>query len=635
MVIILMEERKKMRNLILKSNYFILLFILVIYFSFLGVANAGNYGSGIYGAFLYSASDTTNPTVTAFVIPSTSSSLAVSISSFTASDNQAVTGYLLTETSSTPSAGLGTWTGSAPTTYTFATAGSKILYAWAKDAAGNVSSSLNDSVVITLPDITSPTVTAFVIPATSSSLVVSVSSFTATDNLAVTGYLLTETSSTPSAGLGTWTTPAPTTYTFATAGSKTLYAWAKDAAGNVSSSLNDSVNITLPDITSPTVTAFVIPSTSTSLVVSVSSFTASDNTAVTGYLLTETSSTPSAGLGTWTGSAPTTYTFATAGSKTLYAWAKDAAGNVSSSLNDSVVITLPEDNTKPVVTAFSIPSTSTTLIVSISTFTATDANGVIGYKITESSNAPLAGDSGWTLNTPTTYTFSSIGEKILYAWAKDSAGNISDSLNDSVIITLPSSNGGSSGSYKPTFVSNQIPNTVVNNTNDINLDILLIKSVLKYGMTNIEVKKLQIFLNNHNYPIALLGMGSLNNETTYFGSLTKKAVIKFQLANGLVGDGIVGEMTRSIINKLISSSVKPVVPVINTPILKLNSILKFGSKGDEVIELQKLLKEKGYFNLELNSNFGPATKSAVIKFQLANGLVGDGIVGEMTWVLLK
>ncbi len=299
------------------------------------------------------------------------------------------------------------------------------------------------------------------------------------------------------------------------------------------------------------------------------------------------------------------------------------------------MITLPEDNTKPVVTAFSIPATSTSLNVSISTFTATDANGVIGYKITESSAAPLSGDSGWTLNPPANYTFSSIGEKILYAWAKDSAGNVSLSLNDSTIITLPISNGGSSGSYNPMFVSNQIPNTVVNNTNDINLDILLIKSVLKYGMTNNEVKKLQVFLNNHNYPIALLGVGSLNNETTYFGSLTKKAVIKFQLANGLIGDGIVGEMTRAIINKLISSSFKPVVPVINTPVLKFNSILKFGSNGDDVMELQKILKEKGYFNLEPNGHFGPATKSAVIKFQLANGLVGDGIVGEMTRALLK
>ena len=40
------------------------------------------------------------------------------------------------------------------------------------------------------------------------------------------------------------------------------------------------------------------------------------------------------------GDAPASYTFATAGSKTLYAWAKDAAGNVSTSRSASVSITL-------------------------------------------------------------------------------------------------------------------------------------------------------------------------------------------------------------------------------------------------------------------------------------------------------
>lgn len=100
--------------------------------------------------------------------------------------------------------------------------------------------------ITSVPDIISPTVTAFAIPATAASLTVNITSFTATDNIAVTGYLLTETSSTPSAGAAGWTTSAPTSYVFASEGSKTLYAWAKDAAGNVSTSLNASVTITLP-----------------------------------------------------------------------------------------------------------------------------------------------------------------------------------------------------------------------------------------------------------------------------------------------------------------------------------------------------------------------------------------------------
>ena len=290
--------------------------------------------------------DSTAPIVTAFTIPSTSASLTVLITTFTATDAVGVTGYLLTETAAAPAAGAAGWTTTAPASYTFAAAGTKSLYAWAKDAAGNVSTSLSASVVITLSpggDTTAPTVTAFTIPATSASLTVPITTFTATDAVGVTGYLLTETATAPAAGAAGWTATVPASYTFATAGAKTLYAWAKDAAGNVSTFLSDSVVITLvpgTDTTAPTVTAFAIPAASASLAVPITTFTAADGVGVTGYLLTETATAPAAGAAGWTATAPTSYTFATAGAKTLYAWAKDAAGNVSTSLSASVVITL-------------------------------------------------------------------------------------------------------------------------------------------------------------------------------------------------------------------------------------------------------------------------------------------------------
>lgn len=112
----------------------------------------GADGTFDVGAFEFNsgAGDTTDPTVTAFTIPSTASSLTVSISTFTATDDTAVTHYLLNEVASEPSGGDAGWAG-AQTQYVFSTAGSKTLYAWAKDAAGNISTSLNDSVVITLP----------------------------------------------------------------------------------------------------------------------------------------------------------------------------------------------------------------------------------------------------------------------------------------------------------------------------------------------------------------------------------------------------------------------------------------------------------------------------------------------------
>jgi hypothetical protein len=95
------------------------------------------------------------------------------------------------------------------------------------------------------------------------------------------------------------------------------------------------------------VTAFAIPATSSTLTVSITTFTASDNVGVTGHLVTETSSTPSAGASGWSAAAPASYTFATPGAKTLYAWAKDAASNISASRSASVTITISTGGPEP------------------------------------------------------------------------------------------------------------------------------------------------------------------------------------------------------------------------------------------------------------------------------------------------
>ena len=63
--------------------------------------------------------------------------------------------------------------------------------------------------------------------------------------------------------------------------------------------------------------------------------------------------------------------------------------------------------------------------------------------------------------------------------------------------------------------------------------------------------------------------------------------------------------------------------------------IKLGSVGNEVMELQKFLNANGFGTLTVDGNFGPMTKAAVIKFQLANGLVGDGVVGPLTRAVLN
>jgi Zn-dependent metalloprotease len=108
----------------------------------------------------------------------------------------------------------------------------------------------------------------------------------------------------------------------------------------------------------------------------------------------------------------------------------------------------PADTTAPVVSIFTMPATATALTVGISSFAATDGVGVTGYLVTESPATPAVTAAGWNSTPQTSFTFSGAGTKTAYAWAKDSAGNVSLSLPATTTITLPgdgscgTSNGG-------------------------------------------------------------------------------------------------------------------------------------------------------------------------------------------------
>jgi peptidoglycan hydrolase-like protein with peptidoglycan-binding domain len=103
-----------------------------------------------------------------------------------------------------------------------------------------------------------------------------------------------------------------------------------------------------------------------------------------------------------------------------------------------------------------------------------------------------------------------------------------------------------------------------------------------------------------------------------FGSLTRSAVIRYQAANGLVPDGIVGPLTWG---KIFGFNPGPYTKQVS-----------YGSSAYALVgTIQDKLISLGFNPGPLDGKFGPRTLTSVKTFQQSRGLVVDGIVGSKTW----
>ncbi|NLM03763.1 MAG: LysM peptidoglycan-binding domain-containing protein [Clostridiales bacterium] len=62
--------------------------------------------------------------------------------------------------------------------------------------------------------------------------------------------------------------------------------------------------------------------------------------------------------------------------------------------------------------------------------------------------------------------------------------------------------------------------------------------------------------------------------------------------------------------------------------------LRMGSRGQDVIRLQRLLRDAGFNPGPIDGIFGSQTHRAVVEFQRSQHLVPDGVVGIRTWTAL-
>ena len=86
------------------------------------------------------------------------------------------------------------------------------------------------------------------------------------------------------------------------------------------------------------------------------------------------------------------------------------------------------------------------------------------------------------------------------------------------------------------------------------------------------------------------------------------------------------------------NNIQPDEPYVEVPHVNHDEypeIIRYGDWGDEVKELQQMLRVLNYYKGELDGKFGEQTLAAVMKFQEKNRLAMDGEVGPLTKAALK
>ncbi|GAK13078.1 peptidoglycan-binding protein [Geomicrobium sp. JCM 19039] len=142
-------------------------------------------------------------------------------------------------------------------------------------------------------------------------------------------------------------------------------------------------------------------------------------------------------------------------------------------------------------------------------------------------------------------------------------------------------------------------------------DAALENQVLRFGQQSEDVKHLQTLLKEKGY-------FTYQTATGYYGDVTVRAVRQFQGDHNLVVDGIAGPNT---IGALLKDQPRQQVQAVSTNSSRSSGMLRSGSKGESVSQLQRQLRDLGHFSSTVDGHFGRVTEAAVRDFQRSHGLV--------------
>jgi len=194
----------------------------------------------------------------------------------------------------------------------------------------------------------------------------------------------------------------------------------------------------------------------------------------------------------------------------------------------------------PPVTTTPAPTATQTQAVALTTFTFTRSlsSGVSGADVSELQRV-LALDPNLYPEANVSGYFGGLTQKAVQRFQEKYG--IASAGSQGYGVFGPATRAKFMNAYGPTS-SNMVGSVV---------DGGIISTMLKKGMTHAQVKILQTILNKDpETMISSSGAGSPGSETEFFGSLTEKAVIKFQTKHSIDPVGFVGPKTRAKLNSI-------------------------------------------------------------------------------------
>lgn len=319
-----------------------------------------------------------------------------------------------------------------------------------------------------------------------------------------------------------------------------------------------------------------------------------------------------------------------------------AGSDSSASVSQTITVLPPPSLTISAPSPGSVVLPGTQLTFQVSTSGFTNPRFMIGDKASYSSITPANIDSSGRFSwTP---VISDNGDHEITIYVSDDAGHNSSrsvsvrvgagaglavmllspgaSVAPGQLLTFTATPNG----YSPTGFSvlDSFPNSTVSNSSinlsgqfswvpapsDVGTHILTITGVV--GAFGDKASATQTITVTGPGGASSTPSAATSSDTTLAALQAKLAALTGALASAQAG----------------SASVSPAAPT-------FTSYLKPGSRGDEVLALQKVLVSLGYLSATPNGNYGPATTAAVLAFQKARGLDALGVVGPATRAALN